>query len=111
VGRVRASPFSRILLWLPALLTCAGIRLKSILLWEDELEIRVPDGGPCAVFGAAPLHKPLRTIAGALGNNALIPPKSKLEFVRFVMVGLRDYFRRPEGLDEYSVLSMRVCTG
>lgn len=29
---------------------------------EDQFEIRVSDGGPCALFGSAPLHKPLQTL-------------------------------------------------
>src|SRR5215212_3096990 len=42
---------------LPAVLRRAGVDLDDIVLWEDEFEIRVPDGGPNALFGAAPLHK------------------------------------------------------
>jgi 15-cis-phytoene desaturase len=89
---------------LPALLKRAGVDLNTIVLWEDEFEIRVPDGGPHALFGAAPLHKPLLTVAGLMGNNNLIPPSEKMRLARFMMAGLQDYFRRPSELDEQTVV-------
>jgi 15-cis-phytoene desaturase len=89
---------------LPAVLKRAGVDLNTIVLWEDEFEIRVPDGGPHALFGAAPLHKPLRTIAGLIGNNRLVPPSDKIRLARFMIAGLQDYFRRPLGLDEQTVV-------
>jgi 15-cis-phytoene desaturase len=88
---------------LPQLLSRAGVAIDSIVVWEDAFEIRVPDGGPRAVFGAAPLHRPFRTAAGLLGNNQLIGPADKVRFGRFVTGGLTDYFRRPLALDEQSV--------
>jgi 15-cis-phytoene desaturase len=88
---------------LPHLLARAGITIDSIVVWEDAFEIRLPDGGPRAVFGAAPLHRPLHTAAGLIGNNDLIGPADKLRFGRFVARGLNDYFRRPLALDELSV--------
>src|SRR5690554_6445773 len=35
---------------LPRLMEDAGIDLKKAFIWEDEIEIRVPDG-PSAVYG------------------------------------------------------------
>jgi len=39
---------------LPRLINNAGIELEDIIVWEDEIEIRLPDGGPTEVFGAPP---------------------------------------------------------
>lgn len=88
---------------LPAVLKRAGLDLDAMVFWEDEFEIRVPDKGPHALFGAAPLHKPLQTMAGLVGNNDLMPPVQKMRMARFIAAGLRDYFRRPLELDEQTV--------
>ncbi len=87
----------------PAILKRAGLDLDAMIVWEDEFEIRVPDNGPHALFGAAPLHKPLQTVAGLVGNNDLISPLQKMRMARFITAGLRDYFRRPLDLDEQTV--------
>ena len=88
---------------MPAILKRAGLDLDAIVVWEDEFEIWVPDNGPRVRFGAAPLHKPLQTMAGLVGNNDLIPPLQKMRMARFIMAGLQDYFRRPLELDEQTV--------
>jgi 15-cis-phytoene desaturase len=38
---------------MPELLARAGLVLDELVCWEDEVEVRLPDGGPDAVFGAA----------------------------------------------------------
>ena len=63
----------------------------------------MPDGGPRGVFGASPLHKPLKTLAGAAGNNGLISPAEKAKLTRFFSVGLLDWWRRPAALDRQTV--------
>jgi 15-cis-phytoene desaturase len=88
---------------LPAILKRAGLNLDDMVVWEDEFEIWVPDKGPHARFGAAPLHKPFRTMAGLVGNNDLIPPRQKMLLARFITAGLQDYFKRPLELDERTV--------
>lgn len=88
---------------LPALLRRAGIDPDDILVWEDAVEIRLPEGGPSGVFGLAPMHHPLRTLAGLLGNNALLPPLEKARMTRFFAAGLRDYYLRPRVLDRVTV--------
>src|SRR5690349_14001053 len=50
----------------PDLLRRAGINLDDIVYWEDEIEIRLPDGEGNAVLGAAPLYRPFDTFGGAL---------------------------------------------
>ncbi|HSE61109.1 MAG TPA: FAD-dependent oxidoreductase [Candidatus Saccharimonadales bacterium] len=88
---------------LPRLLKAAGIDPEHILAWEDEIEIRVPNG-PRAVLGLSPLFKPLKTLGGILGNNAFLSPKDKLSLARFFIVGTKDYLMRPATLDTKTVL-------
>ena len=88
---------------LPRLLERAGIRLDEIVVWEDEVEVAVADG-PRAVLGLSPLHKPLTTIGGALGNNDFLSPREKARLGRFFAAGLWQYSRNPAKLDEMTVL-------
>lgn len=87
---------------LASLMRRADVDLDQALCWEDEIEIRLPDGGPTAVFGLS-THRPVKTLLGALGNNDLLTPVDKASLGPFVLAGLRDYLRRPEALDGYTV--------
>lgn len=88
---------------LPQLLQTAGLHLDDVLVWEDEIEIRAPDG-PQAIFGLSPLHKPLKTFWRLMGNNHFLSPKDKLSLQRFFLFGIKDYVRRPAYLDSLTVL-------
>lgn len=89
---------------LPGLFKKAGLDPDDAVVWEDELQIRLPDGGPQAVLGLAPMHNPVDTIAGFLGNNDLLSPGDKASITYFFTAGLVDYsFSRSE-LDNNSVL-------
>lgn len=88
---------------LPRLLDRAGVDLGAMVCWEDEVEIRVPDGGPRGILGLSPLHKPLRTVTGLVGNNSLLTPLDKLALGRFLTAGLVAYARDPDGLDLHTV--------
>ena len=88
---------------LPELLGRAGVDVGEMVCWEDEFEIRLPDGGPRGILGMSPLHKTLRTVGGLFANNALLSPLDKLSLGPFFAAGLRDYARRPDELDQQSV--------
>lgn len=88
---------------LPDLLKKCGTDTDEIVFWEDEIEIITPDGGPRGVLGASPLHKPLKTLAGALGNNDLLGIKDKASLTKFFTLGLKDYATNPEKLDQITV--------
>jgi 15-cis-phytoene desaturase len=96
---------------LPRLLERAGVDLDEMVCWEDEIEIRLPDGGPQAIIGMAPLHKPVRTVGGLLANNDLLSPLDKLGLGRFFAAGLRDYVRRFEHLDSQTVAAYAKAHG
>jgi 15-cis-phytoene desaturase len=88
---------------LPRLFKKAGLNHHDALIWGDEVAFRLPDGGPRAVLGLAPLHKPLQTLAGVLGNLDLLPPKEKAELAVFFSAGLVDYGLSRTALDQNTV--------
>jgi len=75
---------------LPRLFRKADLDPNDAVIWEDELEIRLPDGGPRGVLGLSPLHRPLQTAAGLLGNFDLMSPADKAELTLFFSSGLLD---------------------
>jgi 15-cis-phytoene desaturase len=88
---------------LPELIERTGTKTDDIIFWEDEIEIITPDGGPRGVLGLAPLHKPLKTVAGLLGNNDLLNIKDKATLTKFFTIGLKDYAKDPLNLDKITV--------
>ena len=96
---------------LPRLLHHVGARLNDVVVWEDEAEILLPDGGPKGVFGASVVHRPLQTLGGALGNNAFLPWSQKLALVAMVTDGLRRYAADPAGLDRETVAGFARAHG
>lgn len=88
---------------LPRLLGRAGVDVGAMVCWEDEAEIRLPDGGPRGILGMSPVHKPLRTVVGLLGNNSLLSPLDKVALGRFLTAGLLAYSRDPDALDRHTV--------
>ncbi len=87
---------------LPRLMQRCGVDLNEAVCWEDEVEIRLPDGGPRGIFGLS-TRRPLKTVFGMLANNDVLSPLDKASLLPFFVAGLRDYVRRPEALDRYSV--------
>ncbi len=88
---------------LPQLFERAGLNPEDAVIWEDELEIRLPDGGPQGVLGLAPLHRPLQTAAGFLGNNDLMSPAEKAQLTYMFGAGLIDYAVSRKELDQNTV--------
>ncbi|HEU5121232.1 MAG TPA: FAD-dependent oxidoreductase [Candidatus Saccharimonadales bacterium] len=88
---------------LPKLLEKVGTKLDDVLFWEDEIEIRVPDGTR-AVFGMSLLHKPFETIWSAFGHNDFLSPKDKLIIGAMFAAGIKDYVTQPEKLDTITVI-------
>ena len=95
---------------MPALLERAGVPIDQIVYWEYDIEIRSADGTN-GVFGVAPFYRPVRTIAGLLGNNSLISPKDKASLLPLLVNGLKDYALRPMGLDRQNALDYARAHG
>jgi 15-cis-phytoene desaturase len=96
---------------LPSLLREVGVDAQSIVSWEDAVQIHVPDEEVHAYYRAAPLHKPLRTLLTALGNNALIPPMAKLAFSYMTACGLRECAAHPLKLDRSDIFDYARRSG
>ena len=98
---------------LPRLLQRAGLDLKDVFIYQDEIEIRVAEGGDknadpqrrrrSGRFGFSVIHRPLLTIGGALGNTDLLSLQDKVDVVRFFGGGLLRYIGDPESLDRYTL--------
>lgn len=96
---------------LPRLLERAGVEVARMVCWEDEFEIRLPDGGPRGILGMSPVHKPLRTLGAVVANNRLLSPIDKLSLGLFFAAGLCDYLRRPDELDRHTVAAYAKAHG
>ena len=91
----------------------AGLNLDDVFIYQDEIEIRVAEGGEknfrpgkprrSGRFGISALHRPLKTIAGALGSSDLLSWRDKWQLVRFVIAGTMRYLRDPLSLDRLSI--------
>jgi 15-cis-phytoene desaturase len=98
---------------LPRLLRRAGLDLHQVFHYQDEIEIRVAEGGDrnadpqkrrrSGRFGMSTLHRPFLTIAGALGNGELLPWRDKWGLVRVFVAGILDYLRDPNALDRVTL--------
>lgn len=97
----------------PRLLKRAGIDLDVVFIYQDEIEIRVAEGGDknfdpkrrrrSGRFGVTALHRPILTIGGALGNSELLSWRDKWQLVKFFTAGTVRYLRDPESLDRLSI--------
>jgi 15-cis-phytoene desaturase len=87
---------------LPRLLRRAGVEWHDIVCWEDELEIRTPEGVR-AVLGASPLHKPVKTLLGPLAHWDLLSPVDLASLVPFFTVGFTRYLTAPHRLDRWTL--------
>jgi 15-cis-phytoene desaturase len=89
---------------LPDLIEHVGAKLDDIIFWEDEIEIRLPDGQPSAVFGMAPLFKPLKTSFELLANNNFISSIQKANITKFFTFGFATVTMDPKKLEKVTVL-------
>lgn len=90
---------------LPDLLLRCGVRLDDIVCWEDELEFRTT-AGHRRVLGVAPLYRPIKTLLTPLATLGWISPADLPKLVPFFLSGLLDSIRRPDDLDQLSVLDL-----
>jgi 15-cis-phytoene desaturase len=87
----------------PDLLRQAGINIDDIVHWEDEIEIRLPDGCGRAVLGVSPLHRPFKTFMGAVGIFQLLSPFDVASLPGFFAGGFIEYFGNPKALDRWNI--------
>jgi 15-cis-phytoene desaturase len=97
----------------PRLLKRAGLDLDDVFIYQDELEIRVAEGGDKnsdpgrrlrkGRFGVSVLLRPILTIGGALGNSELLSWRDKWQLVKCLTLGTVTYLRDPDSLDRLSI--------
>ena len=95
----------------PDLLRKAGLNVNDIVCWEDEIEIRLPDGRGSGVFGAAPLYNPIGTLTGIVGNFEVLSLLDRISLAGFLTAGLLEYFSNPTELDQVSVREKATAWG
>lgn len=88
---------------LPRLLRHVGQPLNNVVTWTDEVEMRLPDGGPSALYATSLIHRPLSSIARGLGNNHYVGLRQKAALARMIAAGAVAYVSRPQELDRVSV--------
>jgi 15-cis-phytoene desaturase len=90
----------------PELVKKAGLKMKDVVIWEDEIEIKLATGanGPSYVYGASPVFKPFKTFSSPFRNH-LIPWSETRKVLKFLVSGISDWLAKPEKLDEISVLA------
>lgn len=88
---------------LPDLLERCNIDLDEVVTWEDEIEIRMPEGETSAIFGVAPLFKPGRTVKEFIGNNDFISIEDKIKLTSFFVKGFGLFKTDPQKLDTMTV--------
>jgi 15-cis-phytoene desaturase len=89
----------------PKLVKKAGLKMKDIIIWEDEIEVRIGSGageGPSYVYGASPVFKPLKTFSSPFRNH-LLSWKETWKALKFFISGMTTFITHPERLDEFSV--------
>jgi 15-cis-phytoene desaturase len=90
----------------PKLVKKAGLKMKDIIIWEDEIEVKIATGtgkGPSYVYGTSPVFKPVKTFSSPFRNH-LLSWKETWKALKFFISGMMTFITRPERLDEFSVL-------
>jgi 15-cis-phytoene desaturase len=88
----------------PRLLRQADLNIDDVVVWEDEVEFRLPDPARSTVFSASFTHRPMQTLAGALVHNDYLPPAAKASAAKLFAAGMADYATRPQELDQLTIL-------
>jgi 15-cis-phytoene desaturase len=86
----------------PRLVKKAGLKMKDVVIWEDEIEVKIADG-PSYVYGASPVFRPFKTLSSPF-RNGLISWGETWKMLKFFISGMTAYATHPAELDEFSVL-------
>jgi 15-cis-phytoene desaturase len=86
----------------PKLVKKAGLKVSDIVIWEDEVEVKVP-GSSSYLYGLAPVFKPLQTFSNPF-RNRLVSWKETWKLLKFFTSGVAQYLMHPGKLDDISVL-------
>ncbi len=87
----------------PQLISKAELNLNEIIIWEDEVEVKLANIQQSTVLGASPVYKPWKTIWSIIGQYNFLSLKDKLSLIPFVSKGLWYYYKKPNKLDKISI--------
>lgn len=88
---------------LPKILRQVGVKLKDIVMFEKEVEIKILNDKNI-VLGISPFHNPITFIKDFIGNKEFLSFKDKLSLIKLFLFGFVDYTINPRKLDQYSIL-------
>jgi 15-cis-phytoene desaturase len=86
----------------PRLVKKAGLKMKDVVIWEDEVEIKVANE-PSFIYGASPIFRLYKTFSNPF-RNKLVSWQESWKLLKFLISGITAYVARPEELDKYSTL-------
>lgn len=87
---------------LPKLLKEIGVTLDDIVVWEDEIEIRI-DKSKKIILGIDPVLSPVKFVKRIMGNHEYLSFKDKMSLLKLFILGFKDYKLHPKRLDCYSI--------
>ena len=87
---------------LPKLLKQCGVKLKDILIWEEEIDILVKGDDNKVNLGISPFFDPIKMLHGIIGNTDFLSKEDKFSIVKFFLLGIKDYFFN-SNFDNFSV--------
>jgi 15-cis-phytoene desaturase len=75
---------------MPKVLKKVGVKVDDIVMWENKMDIRVPDKKDTAVCGIAPFYAFLDFLRGIFGKNHVLSLKDKMSLIPFFIMGFYD---------------------
>lgn len=88
---------------LPKLLKRVGVNINDIVMWEEQIDIRLIDKKDTMVLGLAPFFAPFKFIKGFMGNTKFLSIKDKISMMGLFTAGIKDYLIKPDYLDTLSI--------
>lgn len=76
---------------LPRLLGRCGVLPGDIVTWEEKADILVKGEGTKVTLGLAPVHGPVKTLRGLVGNGDCLSPRDKASLLPFFVRGMLSY--------------------
>ncbi|SES15449.1 hydroxysqualene dehydroxylase [Salipaludibacillus aurantiacus] len=80
-----------------------GVNIEDFILWQNKMDILIPDKKETAVFGIAPISSPLAFLQGIIGNSHVLSRQDKYSVLRFIFSGIKDFMVNSRNLENESV--------
>lgn len=80
-----------------------GVNIEDFILWQNKMDIRIPDKKEPAVFGIAPFSSPISFLQGIVGNSHVLTRQDKYSVLRFIFSGIKDFLVNSSKIEKESV--------